>query len=108
MLRVAIARGQRQGLAVPEAALSVQGDSAFVYVLNGQGEQITAEQRPVRTGARQDGAVEILDGLRAGERLVADGLNKVQPGQPVRPVGARQARDDRQPGARGPAPRPAA
>lgn len=86
MMRVAIARGQRQGLAIPEAALSVQGDSAFVYVLNGQGERMTAEQRPVRTGARQDGFVEILDGVQAGDRLVADGLNKLQPGQPVRPM----------------------
>jgi hypothetical protein len=66
MLRVAIARGQRQGLSIPEAALSVQGDSAFVYVLSGQGDQVTAEQRPVRTGIRQDGAVEILEGLRSG------------------------------------------
>lgn len=88
MMRVAIARGQRQGLAVPEAALSVQGDSAFVYVLNRQGDRTTAEQRPVRTGARQDGFVEILDGVQAGDRLVADGLNKLQPGQPVRPVQA--------------------
>lgn len=113
MLRVAIARGQRQGLAIPEASLSVQGDSAFVYVLNNQGERTTAEQRPVRTGVRQDGFVEILDGVRSGERLVADGLNKLQPGQPVRPVTARQAQGApapaaAQPGARGPAPRPAA
>lgn len=109
MLRVAIARGQRQGLSIPEAALSVQGDSAFVYVLNGQGQNVTAEQRPVRTGVRQDGVVEILDGLRSGERIVGDGLNKVQPGQPVQPVGARQAQGVAgQPGAQAPSPRPAA
>ncbi|WP_332766674.1 efflux RND transporter periplasmic adaptor subunit [Phenylobacterium sp.] len=104
MMRVAIARGQRQGLAIPEAALSVQGDSAFVYVLNGQGERMTAEQRPVRTGARQDGFVEILDGVHAGDRLVADGLNKLQPGQPVRPM---LAAADGQARARPPGARPA-
>ena len=42
------------------------------------------EQRPVVTGVRQQGFVEILDGVKAGDRVVADGLNKVQPGQPVR------------------------
>ncbi len=103
MMRVAIARGQRQGLAVPEAALLVQGDSAFVYVLNRQGDRTSAEQRPVRTGARQDGFVEILDGVKAGDRLVADGLNKLQPGQPVRPVQAAGPAGARPPSAR-PAP----
>ncbi|MEO8112733.1 MAG: efflux RND transporter periplasmic adaptor subunit, partial [Phenylobacterium sp.] len=90
MIRVSIARGQRQGLAAPESAVSVQGDSAFVYVLRRQGERTTTEQRPVVTGIRQDGFVEITDGVRPGEQIVADGLNKIQPGQPVRIVGARR------------------
>ena len=38
---------------------------------------------PVVTGLRQDNVVEILDGVQPGDRLIADGLNKVQPGQPV-------------------------
>ena len=48
-----------------------------------------AEQRPVITGVRQDGFVEITDGVKAGDRIVADGLNKIQPGQPVRVAGQR-------------------
>jgi membrane fusion protein (multidrug efflux system) len=84
MLRVSIAQGQRQVVAAPESAVSVQGDAAFVYVLTKRGEQSMTEQRPVITGVRQDGFVEIRDGLRAGEQIVADGLNKIQPGQPVR------------------------
>jgi membrane fusion protein (multidrug efflux system) len=43
-----------------------------------------AEQRPIVTGVRQQGYVEVVDGLRPGERIVADGMNKVQPGQAVR------------------------
>ena len=42
------------------------------------------EQRPILTGSRQQGFVEIREGVTAGERVVADGLNKIQPGQPVR------------------------
>ncbi len=87
MVRVGVARGVRQGLSAPESAVSVQGDSAFVYVLHAQGQGTTVEQRPVITGARQDGVVEITDGVKAGDRIVADGLNKLQPGQPVRVVG---------------------
>lgn len=87
MMRVAISRGQRQAVAAPEAAVAVQGDSAFVYVLTKRGEQTIAEQRPVVTGVRQDGFVEIREGVGAGDRIVADGLNKIQPGQPVRIAG---------------------
>lgn len=107
MMRISIARGQRNVVAAPEAALSVQGDTAFVYVVKRDGDRSFAEQRAVLTGARQNGLVEIREGLRIGEQIVADGLNKIQPGQPVRvqaPAGAREAAADTQPGARSPRP----
>ena len=91
MVRVGVARGVRQSLSAPESSVSVQGDSAFVYVLHPQGQRTTVEQRPVITGVRQDGMVEITDGVKAGDRIVADGLNKLQPGQPVHVVGQRPA-----------------
>ena len=87
LIRVSISRGHRQALAVPESAVSVQGDSAFVYVIRAAGPRTLAEQRPVVTGLRQDDFVEIQEGLAAGERVVGDGLNKVQPGQPIRVAG---------------------
>jgi membrane fusion protein (multidrug efflux system) len=83
MMRVSIPRDKRQSLAAPESAVSMQGDSAFVYVLHSRGPKTMTEQRPVVTGVRQDGFVEIKDGVVAGDRIVADGLNKIQPGQPV-------------------------
>ncbi|MBW8815607.1 MAG: efflux RND transporter periplasmic adaptor subunit [Caulobacterales bacterium] len=88
LVRIAISRGVRQGQGVPESAVSVQGDSAFVYVVRQQGQRAMAEQRPVVTGLRQNDFVEITDGVRAGEQVVADGLNRIQPGQPVRVTGA--------------------
>ena len=108
MMRVGITRGVRQALAAPESAVSVQGDSAFVYVLHPQGQRTMTEQRPVVTGLRQSGFVEITDGLQPGERIVADGLNKIQPGQPVRLAGQQPPGQggEARPGA-GPAPRPA-
>ena len=112
MVRVGVARGVRQSLSAPESSVSVQGDSAFVYVLHAQGERTTVEQRPVTTGVRQDGFVEITDGVKAGDRIVADGLNKLQPGQPVRVAGQRPpGASGRRPGGAGaaqPGARPAA
>jgi membrane fusion protein (multidrug efflux system) len=102
MMRVAVSQGTRQGLSAPESAVSVQGDNAFVYVLTKQGDKTVAEQRPVVTGVRQGGFVELKDGVAAGDRIVGDGLNKIQPNQAVKPVGA-----GRPQGAGGAARRPA-
>jgi membrane fusion protein, multidrug efflux system len=100
MLRVNIARGARQSVAAPESAVSVQGDSAFVFVVASKDGKTIAEQRPVLTGARQGGFVEIREGLKGGERLVADGLNKIQPNQPVRIAGAKPGAGGKTPAAR--------
>lgn len=84
LIRVGISHGARQSLGALETAVSVQGDNAFIYVLHPMGQRTVTEQRPVVTGLRQDNWVELTDGAQPGERIVADGLNKVQPGQPVR------------------------
>lgn len=84
LVRVGVSRGERNSASAPESAVSVQGDNSFVYVLQQRGDRTMAEQRPIVAGVRQQGYVEILDGVRPGDRLVADGLNKIQPGQPVR------------------------
>lgn len=103
MVRVGLAQGRRQSLAAQESAVSVQGNSAFVYVLHAMGQRTVAEQRPVVTGLRQDGLVEITDGVKAGDRIVADGLNKIQPGQPVRVAGQRRPGAPTGGGSKGPA-----
>ncbi|MBU1375224.1 MAG: efflux RND transporter periplasmic adaptor subunit [Alphaproteobacteria bacterium] len=106
LVRVGVSRGQRTNPSAPESAISVQGDGAFVYILHsrpagqakgqaqakGQGAQGGAmvEQRPIVTGLRQRGFVEITDGVKLGDKIVSDGLNKIQPGQPVRVAGGQR------------------
>lgn len=90
MMRVSIARGSRQGVSVPESSVAVQGDAAVVYLIADRGGRSVAEQRPILTGARQEGLVEIREGVAVGDRLVADGLNKITAGQPIRVGGGPQ------------------
>ena len=95
LMRVGVSRGSRTGPAAPEAAVSVQGETAFVYVIRqrpaagGRPPGAMVEQRTIVTGARQNGFVEIREGAKVGDKLVADGLNKIQPGMPVRVKPAR-------------------
>ncbi len=101
LMRVGISRGQRVSPSAPESAVAVQGDAAYVYVVRQMGPRTMVEQRPILTGSRQNGFVEIREGLKPGDRIVADGLNKIQPGQPVRVAGAPGA--NRRPQGSGPA-----
>lgn len=88
LIRVQVVRGQRNSLAIPESALQISGESTFAFVIVKQGDRVVTDQRPVVTGLRQDNMVEVREGLDAGDQVVADGLNKVQPGQAVRVGGS--------------------
>lgn len=87
LIRVGIDRGQRQAIAVPEAAVQYENEAASVFMIVREGGKTVAKLQPVTVGASDNGFVEIRAGLKAGDRVVADGLNRVQPGQPVRLAG---------------------
>ena len=65
---------------IPEVALMLSGEVANIYVVD---QEMTAHLRPVKTGVRLAGDVEIISGLRAGEKVVAEGTQKLRPGAKV-------------------------
>jgi len=66
---------------IPEGAVMASGDRTLVYVV---GADDTAQIRPVKLGIRMPGSVEVVSGLQSGERVVAEGVQKVRPGGKVR------------------------
>lgn len=56
--------------AVPEGAMVYEGDAAHVWVVQADG---LIAYRAVRTGRTNGGLVEVLDGLKAGEKIVTRG-----------------------------------
>ena len=70
-------------IVVPHQAVSQGPQGPSVYVL---GENDVAQPRPIRLGPELAEGWVIRDGLRGGERVVVDGVIRVRPGQPVRPV----------------------
>jgi membrane fusion protein, heavy metal efflux system len=56
--------------AVPEAAVVYEGDAAHVWVLSGDG---LLAYRSIHTGRSSGGMVEVLDGLKPGEKVVTRG-----------------------------------
>ena len=59
-----------QAPAVPAGAVVYEGDSAHVWVLQ-SADAIAI--RPIRAGRANDGFIEVLDGLKPGERVVTKG-----------------------------------
>ena len=59
--------GSAPRLTVPASAIIDSGNRQIVLIERGEGR---FEPRPVKTGMRGDGVVEISDGLKAGEKVV--------------------------------------
>ena len=80
-------------LVVPESAIGNDQSKRFVFVANNSGK---AEYRAVRLGPQVDGKRVILAGLKVGDRVILDHLQRLAPGAAVRPqVNARQQTDSR-------------
>ena len=81
MMSVAIQSATRSALSVPELAVLGEGEARYVFVL-GDGNRVRRTE--VRTGAHLNGRVEIVSGLRPGQRVVTEGIIKVTDGMQVR------------------------
>jgi len=99
-VRARIKAGVRpNGILIPQRAVKLSSDAATVMIVDAQNK---AAIRPVKLGTMEQGQWAILDGLQPGDKVIVDGLQKVQPGQAVRVAGQASARP---PAARTPAPK---
>lgn len=73
---------------IPKRAVMHGMQGTFVWVVDGEDK---VAPRPVRLGVTNGNDVAVIEGLEAGERIVVDGILKVQPGVPVKPVPITQA-----------------
>ncbi len=72
---------------VPERALVELQGKNFLWVVSPEG---LASQRAVAVGEQEDSKFIILDGVKVGERIVVEGLQKVREGAPVTAMTADQ------------------
>ncbi|RJF93604.1 efflux RND transporter periplasmic adaptor subunit [Sphingomonas cavernae] len=80
-VRARVKAGVRpDGLIVPQRAVKLAAQGATVMVVD---DKNVAAQRPIKLGDLQGSNWVIREGLKAGDRVIVNGLQKVQPGQPV-------------------------
>lgn len=73
-------RQEAPRLVVPQSALQVDQSGYYVLVVN---DQHKVEQRRVQTGPQRGTDVVVTSGVKEGEHVMVDGIQKVRPGQVV-------------------------
>ena len=74
LLTVKIIYDEIQQIGVPERSVTIQGKTAFVYVVNGE----TVTKTNIQIGKRNFGKVSVLDGISEGDQIVVEGVSKVR------------------------------
>lgn len=73
---------QRQALVIPEQAVLVQGNNAYVFVA----DQDTARRVDVNLGVRKPGIVEVISGINAGDSVIITGQDRLSSGDAIQIV----------------------
>lgn len=74
---------ERKGVAVPLAAIQAEGNQRYVWVVKGRDRVL--ERRDVALGEGVGSTLRVIDGLAAGETIVAAGGAYLNAGDKVRP-----------------------
>jgi RND family efflux transporter MFP subunit len=72
---------------VPILAVSLVGGQTFVYLASPKGDGYIAHQVPVQLGETVGNTYPVLGGLKLGDRVIISGLQFLQEGAPVKPLG---------------------
>ena len=81
MVLVKISMKKRQALLINEGAITSQDDNSFVYIIDKNNK---VKKSKVDIGSRNQGMVEILNGIKKDSLIVFEGINKIREGSIVR------------------------
>ena len=74
LMTVKVIYEETDEIGVPESAITIQGETAFVYVVNNE----IAEKKNIVIGKRNFGKVSILSGIAEGDLVISEGVSKVR------------------------------
>jgi membrane fusion protein, multidrug efflux system len=83
LMNVLLETEPRDALVISEMALIPEGEKNFVFIIDEAQTPALARKTEVQIGARRTGEVEILNGLKAGEKVVIYGTMAVRNQAPV-------------------------
>ena len=74
LMTVKVIYDETKQIGVPESAVTIQGNTAFVYVVDAD----IAEKKNIKIGKRNFGKVSIISGIDEGDIVVSEGVSKVR------------------------------
>ena len=74
LMNVKVIYAEVEQIGVPESAVTIQGTTAFVYIVNNN----TAIKKNIEIGKRNFGKVSVLSGISEGDRVISEGVSKVR------------------------------
>ncbi len=86
-IRARVIWGTHNGPVVPILAVSRIGGQFFAFVAEDQGGKTVAHQKPLKIGDTLGNNYVVLDGLKAGDKVITSGTQFLVDGMPVMPHG---------------------
>ena len=74
LMTVKVIYNEINQIGVPESALTIQGDTAFVYIVKNN----VVEKKNVEIGKRNFGKISIVSGVFEGDLVISEGVSKVR------------------------------
>ena len=74
LMTVKIIYDEINQIGVPESAVTIQGNTSFVYIVKNE----TAEKRNIKTGNRNFGKISVESGIEEGDMVISEGVSKVR------------------------------
>ncbi|QDL99875.1 efflux RND transporter periplasmic adaptor subunit [Rhodopseudomonas palustris] len=72
----------REVLAIPRAAILTDQQGNYIYVVNNNN---VAERRRIKLGQSTPQTASVIDGLKQGEQVIVEGVQRARPNAPVTP-----------------------
>ena len=74
LMTIKVIYDELEQIGVPESAVTIQGKTAFVYIVNNN----VVEKKVIKIGNRNYGKVSVLTGISEGDQVISEGVSKVR------------------------------
>ena len=81
MVSINIPLKEKKSFVIRENAISNQDDISFVFVVNNKN---IIDKKIIEVGIRNNGMVEVINGLSPNDLVVYEGINKIKEGSKVK------------------------
>jgi RND family efflux transporter MFP subunit len=82
-LKIRVIYNKAPGLLAPTSAISHFGGQDFVYTVSQKDKKSFVKQQPVKLGNLQGDKYVVISGLKEGDTIVSQGIQKLMDGAPV-------------------------